>query len=599
MLVHVSVRDIALIDSVELSLEPGLTVLTGETGAGKSILVEALLLLLGARASADVVRAGAPEGSVQAQFQIAGPSVKEVNAVLEDNGLPKLDDDGALVLRRVISREGRHKQFVNGALATVAQLKAVAEPLVDFTGQHAHQALLRPGAQTQILDAFGGHDELLDKMASAFGRAKAVAQELASLRDKNAEKERRLDVIRFYLDEIDELDPQPGEDEKLAAEQKRLKNAEGLRLSLAEAQECLTDGSTHAPDALTLLQRGLSALQRAARDDDNLAPLARTLEEAVALVDDVGRGLSRAGDVEADPERLREIDDRLDALKRLMKKHGGDLASVLKAREDLAVEKDTLTGAAERIEHLESDLVSAVRAATEIADQLSARRKAAARKLASAVEAELKPLGMASAKLEVKVEPLAAAADAVVARSDKGGLSARGSDRVEMSFSANAGEPMAPLSKVASGGELSRVLLAVKRALLLNDPVPVSIFDEVDAGVGGAVGEAIGEKLQAIAHGRQVLCISHLAQIAAKADHHLVVMKGIEAGRTVSRVRALTRAERIDEVARMLGGREITATTRRHAEEMLSLASGGRATVESQEQKGDRRRKPPKTGKTA
>jgi DNA repair protein RecN (Recombination protein N) len=569
MLVHVSVHDIALIDHVELPLEPGLTVLTGETGAGKSILVEALLLLLGARASAESVRAGAAEGSVQAQLQIAAPFATEVSRLLREHGLPPLEE-GALVLRRVISREGRHKQFVNGALATVAQLKAVAEPLVDFTGQHAHQALVRPGAVAVLLDSFGGHEALLDQMGAAHGRAREIAVELRGLRDNNADKERRLDIIRFYLEEIQALDPEPGEDDRLAAEQRRLKNAAGLKLAVAEAVDLLTDGE----DALSRLQRALTSLHKAARDDDGFRPLAASVEEACALVDDVARSLKRspafAEPAASDPARLAAVDDRLDALKRLMKKHGGDLASVLLARDQLVAERATLDGASERIDHLESELCRALDDATSVADKLTAKRKTAAKKLARAVSVELLQLGMPAARVELAVEMLAAGADATIARAHKGALTMHGSDRVDLAFSANAGEPLASLSKVASGGELSRVLLAIKRALLLKDPVPVSIFDEVDAGVGGAVAEVIGEKLQAIAAGgRQALVISHLPQIAAKADHHLVVQKALDGGRTVSRVRVLGDDARVDELARMLGGKNITVTTRQHAEEML------------------------------
>lgn len=569
MLVHVSVRDIALIESVDVELGPGLTVLSGETGAGKSILVEALLLLLGARASAEVVRSGAAEGSVQALLQLQGADAREADRLLEEAGLPPLED-GALVLRRVVSREGRGKQLVNGALATVAQLRAVAEPLVDFTGQHAQQALLRPQAQLALLDGFAGHGALVDKMRASFERAAALGAELADLRRRLADKEQRLDMVRFLLDEIAQLRPQPGEDERLEAERRRLANAERLRASRAEAEALLTEGADGQQDALTQLQRALLALQRAAQDDEALAPIVRTLQEACALVDDAGRALRSAGEVENDPGRLAEIEDRLDALKRLMKKHGGDVAHVLAAGDALEAEAVTLESAAERSEELERQRDAAVDEATALADQMSARRKAAARKLAEAVRAELPALGMAAGKVEVRVEPLAAQADAPVARRDGRGLSARGSDAVIVHFTANAGEALEPLSKVASGGELSRVLLALKRALLLADPVPVSIFDEVDAGVGGAVGEAIGERLHAVAAGRQVLCITHLPQIAARADRHLVVEKALEGGRTVSRVRALdSQAARVEELSRMLGGRELTAATRRHAAEML------------------------------
>ncbi|MBI1949131.1 MAG: DNA repair protein RecN [Deltaproteobacteria bacterium] len=575
MLVHVSVRDIALIDAVDVELGPGLTVLSGETGAGKSILVEALLLLFGARASSEVVRTGAVEGSVQALVQLEGADARQADRLLAASGLPTLED-GALVLRRVVSREGRSKQLVNGALATVAQLRAVAEPLIDFTGQHAQQALLRPAAQLALLDGFAGHDALVERMGASWDKAAALAAELEDLRRRLADKEQRLDLVRFLLDELAQVRPQLGEDERLDAERRRLANAERLRASRAEAEALLLEGGDGQADALSQLQRALAALQRAAQDDDALVPVVRTLAEACALVDDAGRALRSAAEVAADPERLAQVEDRLDALKRLMKKHGGDLAHVLAAGDALEAEAVTLDSAAERSEELERRLAAAIDDATATADQLTARRKAAGRKLGDAVKVELPALGMQAGRVEVKVEPLAAVADAPVARRDGHGLSSRGSDVVTVHFTANAGEALEPLAKVASGGELSRVLLALKRALLLADPVPVSIFDEVDAGVGGAVGDAIGERLHAIAAGRQVLCITHLPQIAARADRHLVVEKAVDAGRTVSRVRALeSTAARTEELARMLGGREITTATRKHAAELLARGAGG------------------------
>ncbi len=616
MLSHLTVKNVALIDHIELTLQPGLTVVTGETGAGKSILVEALLLLLGQRASADVVRSGASEGVVEAQFCLSGEPAREVSAALADYDLPPLED-GTLVLRRVVSREGRHKQQVNGALCTVAQLKAVAEPLVDFTGQHAHQQLLRPAAALPMLDGFAGADDDVALMGRAFSSAAAVAAELAGLRLKEAEKERRLDVLRFYLDEIDALSPQPGEDQSLEIERRRLANASRLRESLGEVRSLLGVDSHGDDDALTKAQQALTVLKKAERDDATLSPIVRSLDEAVTLLDDVARSLARHGDVDDDPARLLSVEDRLDALKRVMKKHGGDVDAVLRARQVLLDERVLLDDAASRIGVLELQLKRDVEAAAVVADRLSAVRTRAAVELARAVEAELPSLGMQSGRIEVRVEPLpfapassssssSSSSDSVspvsalqspssssasaVRRADGRPLTKTGGDRVELLFTANAGEPPAPLSKVASGGELSRVLLAVKRVLLAGDPVPVSVFDEVDAGVGGAVGEAIGEKLEALAamsvtgrdgagvvgRDRQVLCITHLPQIACRGDGHLVVEKGVASGRTVSRVREVSGNDRVDELSRMLGGKEISAATVEHARDMLERAHKAR-----------------------
>jgi DNA repair protein RecN (Recombination protein N) len=573
MLSHLTVKNLALIDHVELAFAPGLTVLTGETGAGKSILVEALLLLLGQRASADVVRQGQSEGVVEAVWHLADDGAgTDVRRALDEAGLPPMED-GQLILRRVISREGRHKQQVNGAVCTVAQLKSVAENLVDFTGQHAHQQLMRPDAALPLVDGFAGHDDDVRAMAAAFREARSLAAELAELRTKEQEKERRLDVIRFYLDEIETLSPQPGEDESLELERRRLMNVGKLKDAVTEASALVADGDD---DALTKLRQAQTALRRAARDDETLLSLVESLESAIAIVDDVARDLNRRMDVEDDPARLEFVEDRLDALKKVMKKHGGDLDAVIAARDELAAERTLLESATERIAQLEGEVERAVARAATVATRLSASRLDAGARLGAAIERELPALGMPNARVHVVVEPLPAAEGAIKA-ADGRGLVSTGADRVELRFSANAGEAPAPLGKVASGGELSRVLLAVKRVLLDKDPVPVSVFDEVDAGVGGAIGEAIGEKLEAIAgQKRQVLCITHLPQIACRGESHLVVSKAVDDGRTVSRVRLLDDVAREGELARMLGGREITATTLSHAREMLQRAREAR-----------------------
>ena len=576
MLSHLTVKNIALIDHVELAFAPGLTVLTGETGAGKSILVEALLLLLGQRASADVVRQGEAEGVVEAVWHLEGDVAVDVDAALVEASLPALDD-GQLVLRRVVSREGRHKQQVNGALCTVSQLRTVAESLVDFTGQHAHQQLVRKDAALPLIDGFARLGDDVTAMGIAWRTARDLAAELAELRTKEAEKERRLDVIRFYLDEIDALSPCPGEDEQLEADRRRLMNAGKLKDAVDEARNLVTDGED---DALTRVQHAVQVLKKASRDDDTLLPLVESLESAAALLDDVARDLNRRDDVDDDPARLSFIEDRLDGLRRVMKKHGGDLTAVLAAQAALSTERTLLEQASERISALEVDADAAIEVADVIAVRLSAARTAATTALSSAIEHELPALGMPSARIFVVVEPLPASADTVVKTRDGRALSATGADRVELRFSANAGESPQALAKVASGGELSRVLLAVKRVLLDKDPVPVSVFDEVDAGVGGAIGEAIGEKLQAIAgRHRQVLCITHLPQIACRGETHLVVAKHVSDGRTVSSVRIVGGPEREGELARMLGGREITSTTLSHAKEMLELARQGREAM--------------------
>jgi DNA repair protein RecN (Recombination protein N) len=542
------------------------------------------------------VRAGAGEAVVEAQWNLTADVARRVGELLAAHDLPPLED-GALVLRRVVSREGRHRQQVNGALCTVAQLRSIAEPLVDFTGQHAHQQLLRRDAALPLLDVVADLHDDVAAMGAAWQRATALQAEVTGLRQKEADKDRRLDVLRFYLDEIEALAPQAGEDERLDGERRRLLNAGRLRETLGEARALLSDGDD---DALTRVQQAQQALRRALRDDPGLADVVASLDEAAAVLDDVARTLQRRADVEADPARLSEVEDRLDALRRVMKKHGGDLPSVLRAQAELAQERDSLERAGEQIAAVEAALGAAIDEASALARRISARRAAAAPGLAAAIAVELPALGMPGARVSVVVTPLSSAAPGgatattPLCQPDGTPLSRTGSDRVELLFSANAGEAPEPLARVASGGELSRVLLAVKRVLLQRDPVPVSVFDEVDAGVGGAVGEAIGEKLEAIAgRHRQALVITHLPQIACRGDTHLVVEKGLEAGRTVSRVRVVADDARVDELARMLGGREITSATVEHAREMLARAAAHRQAARQSEQRSTPRAPPP------
>jgi DNA repair protein RecN (Recombination protein N) len=573
MLVHLSVRDLALIDSLELALEPGLVAVTGETGAGKSILMGALSLLLGGRAKADIIRTGCAEAEVAGQFALSGRLRARMDALLGELGLP-CTEEGALLVRRVVSRAGRHKQFVNGALATVAQLKEVAEPLVDITGQHAHQALLRAGLQRDLLDAFGEHDEDTAGVGALYREAKALLDEQRTLSSSESEKLQKVEYLRYQLEEIEALGPTPGEDEALAQERSRLMNTERFKDAVAGALELLVEGD----DALSRVQAAARALGKVGGDDGELASLTGILEEAAALIDDVGRTLSRrSGSFEQDPARLADVDDRLDALKKLMRKHGADLGGVLELAERMREELDGIEHSEERLGQVEQRLSAKVRELGAACDRLGGKRRAAARLLARRVQEELRDLGMPAATLEVRVEPLLAVADTPLADGSgeaRRALSEHGADRVELLLSANAGEPQKPLGQVASGGELSRVLLAIKRVLLAADPVPLSVFDEVDAGVGGAVGEAIGAKLRAIAEGRQVLCVTHLGPIAAQAHHHLRVEKQTVGERTLTTVRPLDHAERVEEIARMIGGRKLTDTTRSHAAEMLRQHDG-------------------------
>lgn len=566
MLLHLSIQNFALIDHLELPFQPGMTVLTGETGAGKSILLDALGLVLGGRARGEAVRTGHDQASVSAQFCLEERALHRVDALLEDAGLPRCED-GMLLVRRLISAKGRHRQWVNGALATVSVLRSLTEPLVDFTGQHAQQLLIKPKSQLALLDAFADVDDTLDGMRSAMAKARGIVAKRKALDMDEREKAQRADWLRFQIDEIDEVAPELGEEEALLVERDRLAHVEKIQHAGQAARMLLSEDDG---DALSRLSMASSQLAKLSDVDPTLGGLVDTLEEAFALVDDVARELSGHVDgLESNPARLDEVHSRLEALTRLQRKHGASVEAVLEARARMQAELDAIDHAEEAMAALDAELSAALRAAGVVATRLTAAREKAAGALTKKVMAELSDLSMPHATLEVAFVPHGGG-DAALRAPDGRVLSASGAEQVELRFSANPGQALAPLAKVASGGELSRVLLAVKRVLLDRDPVPISVFDEVDTGVGGAVGEAIGDKLRAIAAGRQVLVVTHLPQIAALGHGHAKVEKRVAGGSTTTSVRALSGEDRLAEVARMLGGRDITDTTRAHASELLA-----------------------------
>lgn len=570
MLVHFSVKNFAIIDSLDLPLGPGLTVLTGETGAGKSILIEALSLLLGKRAQTDVIRAGESEAIISAQFSFSPESLKNVNAYLDTQGIP-LCEEGVLIVRRVLNRSGRHKQFLNGALSTVSQVRELAPHLVDFTSQTAQHALRRPRSQMNVLDSFAGltmdRHTMLEKYDSV-RLAKETCDRIKEL--KNADP-RHADWLRYQLTEIENLAISPHEEEELDTERRKLMHVVELQSGVSRTNAFLTGGGDQ--DALSRVQCAALELRKLTDKDPQLGSDARLLEEATALIDDVSHNLRRhVQSLEQDPERLADIDERLDAIRSLFRKHGGNYDGLCDAERQMRLELEDYEESESKYAEAFAQLESSIAEAGTIADNLSAKRKSAARSLALAIEQELNDLGMSRASIEIQVLPLSGGENEHLAygpAGDRRRLSETGSDQVEWSMAANPGERPGPLSKVASGGELSRVLLATKRVLLSNDTVGVSVFDEVDQGVGGAIGEVIAEKLQTIGQERQVLCISHLAQIAARADHHFVIEKNFADDRTVCTINRLNQDARVKELSRMVGGRQITSEATAHATNLL------------------------------
>ncbi len=581
MLAQLRIRGFAIVDELTVELAAGMNVLTGETGAGKSIVVDAVGLLRGGRASADWIRTGVDEARVEAVFDLGDAGGKLARGVATRLDAAGIESDGStLLVRRVLQRTGRGKVFINGALATAATLAEVIAPLIDVAGQHEHQSLTDPVRHLEVLDAFAG---LESKRAECAERYEALRAAVAALSDEAGAEGRRAereDWLRFQVREIDDAKLVAGEEATLAAERDRLRAAERLTAASGMAVDVLYAGDEAVSDRLAGVLRELGPL---AAIDAQLAPMVEQLERARVEVDDAAEALRRYGEkIQDDPGRLGEVEDRLALIGRMVRKHAsgpggaGTVATVLERRAEMAEELGNFERRDERRAELGKAVVSARKAALETHGKLSEARLAAGRDLARRTTQGLGSLGMKGAKLDVRIEPrLPREGDAPELVDTGKRMGPGGWDRVELMLSANVGEELRPLSKVASGGELSRVMLALKRVLARADAVTTYLFDEVDAGIGGGVAEVVGRELAKVAAHGQVVCITHLAQIAAFADAHFLVQKRESAGRTATSVTRLGDGEREEEVARMLGGVKITAKTREHAAEMLRAAREG------------------------
>lgn len=569
MLVTLQVRDLAIIDEVEVSFGHGLNVVTGETGAGKSILIDALSLVLGARASAgDVVRTGATQAEITAVFAVPGDDLRR--ARFEEAGLA-WDDD--LVVRRIVGNErtgGRSKAYLNGRMVSLAQLVSLTAGLADVTSQHDQQTLTDPQTHLQLLDASASLEGSRARMAKAHASmaeaTRALEGVLRTLRDR-ADRE---DLLRFQAKEIDALALKPGVEEQWAAERERLRHASKLADGTTLAEETLYSRDGAVLDELGVVSDALSKLVGV---DASLGGPLELVNQARTLVAEAARELGRYGrGVRSDPERLAELEELMQTLSRLKRKYGGTVEEVLAFRAKVAGELATLEQGEGKVAELEAVVEAARQRAQSEARALSEARRAAAGRLGAAISAELETLGMGGARVVVDVAHASPGGAELVV--DGARLAPTGMDRVEFLIAPNRGEEPRPLRKVASGGELSRALLAIKRVLTDVGPRTFYVFDEVDAGVGGAIAEVIGQKIKQVASRHQVLCITHLPQIAVYGDKHFVVSKQVVGERTMSSVRALGDAERMEEVARMLGGIRVTDRTREAAAEMLRSAVG-------------------------
>lgn len=554
MLSYLRVRSLALLDDVALTFEPGMNVLTGETGAGKSIIVGALALLRGARGRAELVRDGDASAIVDAQFEPRSESRGRLHAMLSDHGLP--DDDDALVLQRVVARSGRGRSFAQGSLTTQAVLGTLGEELIDICSQHEHHFLTHTGRHLDVLDAYAGNEAARAEYSEQYGAWKQAEADLADLRARMADGAARADFLRYQLEEIDRIAPEAGELDALRRRVNVLRGARDWVSFAHEAQHMLYESDGAVASTLG----ALADRARAGADDSStIAELAEQLTAASVAAEEAASLAARLlAELELDPVELERAEDRLHELESLRRKHGVELEQLLERVVEMRNELDAMENADDHLQALEARTDELSRNAATAARALGERRRRAAPGLARAVEAELDALSIRSAKLEVQIEAAS--------------LSPTGGDTVELLFSANAGESVAPLRKVASGGELSRVLLAIKGVLAAGDRVATYVFDEVDAGVGGAVAEAIGRRLKRAAAEHQVLCVTHLPQIAAFADAHFRVEKRSSKGRTTTRVVCLDETQRVEELARMLGGKRVTQSARDHARALIETA---------------------------
>jgi DNA repair protein RecN (Recombination protein N) len=555
VLVALAIRDFAIVDRLDLEFEPGFTALTGETGAGKSILIDALALALGERADPAVVRAGAERAEVTAEFAVE--QLPDVQQWLADGALE--GDSGRLLLRRVVERGGRSRAFVNGTAATAQQLAEVSEWLIDIHGQHAHQSLTKPAAQRALLDAHAGLGALARDVAIAFREWQRLARARADQETNAAARTAERDSVAWQVDELKKLGLKPGEWDGVQAEQTRLAHAASLTEGAQAALEALSESDGSAAAALGAAAAKLRALK--AYDAALNEPL-ELLDGAAAQLDEAAHALRRYSDrVELDPGRLAEVERRVDAIHSTARKFKVSPDTLIELAERLTVRLAELEIASD-VDALRAQEEAAKGRYAQLAGKLSSARKDAAAKLARQVTAAMKELAMTGGRMEIALRPV-------------DGGTAGGNEAVEFLVAANPGTPPQPLAKVASGGELSRIGLAVQVITAKSAAVPTLIFDEVDAGIGGAVAEVVGRKLRTLGAERQVLCVTHLPQVAAQAAQQWSVAKMTVNGATRSRVVALDDKARVEEIARMLGGVEITATTRRHAAEMLGAATRG------------------------
>ncbi len=565
MLVELRVRDFAIIDDLQLQFHPGFNVLTGETGAGKSIIIDAIELLLGTKASQDMVRAGADIANIEGLFELNGMVGEGIRARLQEQGLE--GDDSLLILAREVRRGGRSVARINGRAVTQTLLAEIGGQMVDIHGQGEHLSLLNPREHIHLLDRFADLEPPRADLARLVGQLRQVRSDLDALRRDARDLARRIDLLTYQVEEIDAAGLSAGEDAHLEAERRRLANAETLASHSAAIHRLLAEGDNETPGALDPVGQAAARLEKLSRVDPDLHPLYEQAEDLADRLGDLVRAVSDYNEsIAFDPARLAEVEERLELIFHLKRKYGDTIADVLAFGEQASAELNLLAQSETRTAELEGEEDRLLHLVGDLAAQLSAARQAAADTLAVAIERELVDLRMAGTRFQVDMLRQEDATGCFVG-DRRLAFDATGIDRVQFLVSANPGEPLRPLVKVASGGETARLMLALKDVLSRADITPTLIFDEIDQGIGGRVGVIVGRKLTALAQDHQVLCVTHLAQIAAYGDHHVSVSKAVEGERTVTRMQTLSGPARVHELAAMLG--TMTEAGRQSAEELL------------------------------
>jgi DNA repair protein RecN (Recombination protein N) len=554
MLTTLKVKNLAIVDRIQVSLGSGLNVITGETGAGKSILADALALVLGDRADRSMIRAGETQCGVEACFQLKDAT--EINAVLDEMGLDPCED-GTLIVRRIIASSGAGKNLVNDCPTTVQTLKRIGTLLVDMHGPHDHQSLLNPDFQLDILDAYGHLAKPRETYAKCYRTLLDLQYQRDELDDDDLAVAQQLDMLKFQVKELDDADLATLNEEELEQEHTRVANA-GRILELAGAiQNTLTEDDTSAFNAIALAQRTIPELagliQEGAEWQSEVESISIQLQELSQTITGYVQSIN------ADPERLVWLEDRMALIQKLKRKYGNTIAEMLEFQNKAAKRLNELESREERLTTLDSHISSANKHATAAGQSLRKAREECATELSKAITKHLHDLGFMHGEFNVDVSPSES-------------LRPSGLDDVDFGFAPNVGEPMRSLKAIASSGEISRVMLAVKAVLAKHDRIPVLVFDEIDSNVGGEMGNAIGAKLTTVAEGHQVICITHLPQVAVHGATHFVVAKDVHEGRTRTAITPVEGDDRAEEVARMLGGKDLTSVTLRHAREMLKLS---------------------------